>query len=76
MQDPTYRDNLSTASQTSLRLQGGPLSKEQATRFMQQPFAAEALAVRRWDDAAKVVEADTPGLDHFLARYVAPLVGA
>lgn len=73
LQDPSYHERLSAASRTSLRLQGGPFSNAQAARFIEQPYAAEALAVRRWDDAAKAVEVSTPGLDHFLELCVAPL---
>ncbi|MFF7634461.1 phosphonate degradation HD-domain oxygenase [Kitasatospora sp. NPDC008050] len=63
--EPAYRAGLSAASEYTLGVQGGPMSPEQAAAFAELPGAADAVAVRRWDDAAKVADADTPGFDHF-----------
>jgi gamma-butyrobetaine dioxygenase len=63
--DRHYRAGLSAASQASLQLQGGPLSAEQAQRFLAGPHAEAAVALRRWDEAAKVPGLPTPGLEHF-----------
>ncbi|GIL00045.1 MAG: hypothetical protein BroJett029_42530 [Alphaproteobacteria bacterium] len=60
-----YLDRLSAASVLSLRLQGGPMTAEEAGRFRREPFLAEAVDLRRWDDEAKVVGATTPDLAHF-----------
>ncbi|MES2888781.1 MAG: HD domain-containing protein, partial [Pseudomonadota bacterium] len=49
--DPTYFATLSPASVHSLALQGGPMSLQQQHQFQAQPFHAEAVALRRWDDA-------------------------
>jgi phosphonate degradation associated HDIG domain protein len=62
---PGYHDRLSEDSKRSLELQGGIFSAAQAERFIAQAYAAEALRVRLWDDAAKIVGAATPGLAHF-----------
>ena len=51
--DLEYRLALSAASQRSLDLQGGPFSVEEARRFECEPFWEAAVALRRWDDAAK-----------------------
>jgi phosphonate degradation associated HDIG domain protein len=67
--DSDYMTQLSPASQQSLRLQGGPMTREQVRAFEKQPFFADAVRLRRWDDAAKSVGAETPPLDHF-APYV------
>jgi len=64
---PGYRDALSEDSKRSLELQGGAFRPEEAERFIRRPFAADAVRVRRWDDAAKVAGAGTPDLDHFTA---------
>lgn len=63
--EPAYRAGLSAASEYTLEVQGGPLSPEQAAAFAELPGAADAVAVRRWDDAAKAADAATPGFDHF-----------
>jgi gamma-butyrobetaine dioxygenase len=60
-----YFERLSEASKLSLRLQGGPMSAEEAARFRQEKFLQEALEVRRWDDEAKIVGAATPDLGHY-----------
>jgi phosphonate degradation associated HDIG domain protein len=60
-----YHDRLSEDSKRSLQLQGGVFSAEEATRFIGQPHAAEAVRLRLWDDAAKVRGAATPGFAHF-----------
>ncbi|MBC3917042.1 HD domain-containing protein [Undibacterium sp. CY18W] len=65
--DPLYWSGLSPASQRSLIWQGGPYSVAQATEFMNMPYAEDAVRLRLWDDAAKVIDAVTPDLDHFIA---------
>jgi phosphonate degradation associated HDIG domain protein len=63
--DPTYRAGLSSASQLSLQLQGGPMSSIEARRFEREARLKAAVALRRWDDGAKVCGLDVPGLDAF-----------
>jgi phosphonate degradation associated HDIG domain protein len=72
--EPGYRNGLSEASLVSLRLQGGPFSAAEAERFRQGPFAAAAVALRRWDDGAKVERLLTPPLEHFRPHLEAALV--
>lgn len=52
--DPGYLDALSVASTRSLAIQGGPLSLVEADAFATNPVSADAVALRRWDDLAKV----------------------
>jgi [1-hydroxy-2-(trimethylamino)ethyl]phosphonate dioxygenase len=63
--DPAYAANLSPASVRSLELQGGPMGPQEAAEFAAKKAAAGAIALRRWDDEAKVVGLKTPDLDHF-----------
>jgi phosphonate degradation associated HDIG domain protein len=65
--DPTYAAALSPASQQSLALQGGPFTRSQTLAFADLPFAAEAIRLRRWDDAAKIAGLDVPDLEHYRA---------
>jgi len=69
--DKTYAGTLSAASVRSLALQGGPFSDSDADTFLHLPFAAEAIALRRCDEAAKVPGTETPDLEHY-----APLIRA
>jgi phosphonate degradation associated HDIG domain protein len=62
---PGYWNTLSPASRRSLELQGGPLTAEEAQRFIAQPFAYNAVSLRRWDDTAKSPTAITPGWGHY-----------
>ena len=66
--EPGYFDLLSPASVQSLQLQGGLMSMQERARFAAEPFAEQAVKLRRWDDEGKVVGMQTPGLDHF-ERY-------
>jgi [1-hydroxy-2-(trimethylamino)ethyl]phosphonate dioxygenase len=70
-QDPKYLDQLSPASLESLRLQGGPMNDEQAEEFLLNPFARAAIALRHWDDEAKI-----PGLSVPNAAYYLPILRA
>jgi phosphonate degradation associated HDIG domain protein len=63
--EPGYFDTLSPASVQSLQVQGGVLSEAAAKTFMQQPYAAEAVRLRRYDDLAKVPGLVVPGVAHF-----------
>jgi [1-hydroxy-2-(trimethylamino)ethyl]phosphonate dioxygenase len=70
-QDPAYLQQLSPSSLESLVLQGGPMNDEQAAEFLRNPFAKAAIALRRWDDEAKV-----PGLRVPDAAYYRPMLQA
>ncbi|MEU9078965.1 TauD/TfdA family dioxygenase [Kitasatospora sp. NPDC048538] len=63
--EPGYRERLSEASEYTLTVQGGPMDGPQAAAFAELPGAADAVAVRRWDEQAKVAGAGTPGFDHY-----------
>lgn len=52
--DPAYASGLSAGSIRSLAVQGGAMSPDEATAFERLPAAADAIALRRWDDAGKV----------------------
>ncbi len=62
-----YWANLSVDSKRSLELQGGIFTDAEAQRFIAQPHANGAVSVRRWDDEAKIENAETPPLGHYLA---------
>ena len=63
--DPAYLALLSPASVYTLGVQGGPMSDAERAVFEALPYAADACAVRRWDDAAKDPEAPAPPFSHF-----------
>lgn len=66
-----YLATLSDASRRSLDLQGGVMSEAEAAHFATLPHASRAIALRRYDDAAKVVGFVTPGFEHFTSRLAA-----
>ena len=63
--EPGYLETLSAASLRSLEMQGGPMTTSEAHTFAGLQFARDAVAVRRWDEAAKDPDMRTPSFDHF-----------
>lgn len=72
--DPGYEAELSRASVGTLRLQGGPMSADEAATFEAEPFAGAALAVRGWDDGGKVAGEAADGLEVPPVDYWRPLL--
>lgn len=62
-----YWAGLSDDSKRSLELQGGIFGAAAADAFIAQPHAVDAVRVRRWDDQAKLADASTPPLSHYLS---------
>jgi gamma-butyrobetaine dioxygenase len=69
--EPGYFGLLSAESVRTLALQGGPMTAAEVAAFEALPCARDAVAVRRWDDAAKDPGATPPDFAHF-----APLLQA
>jgi predicted HD phosphohydrolase len=65
--DADYFAKLSPASVVTLKLQGGPMSREEAARFEDEPFHRDAVLVRRCDDEGKVAGLATAGLLEYRA---------
>ncbi len=63
-----YFASLSAASVHSLVQQGGIYTAVEARAFLHQPFAQEAVRLRRYDDLAKDPAREVPPLDHYLPR--------
>ena len=65
--NPDYLGQLSGPSIQSLQLQGGPMTADEIAQFESRPHFQDAVRLRQWDDAAKVVGMSTPDLEHFAA---------
>lgn len=63
--EPGYLDALSSASKRSLEFQGGPFTKDQVEAFQKDPHWREKIALRKFDDAAKIVDLKVPDLDSY-----------
>jgi [1-hydroxy-2-(trimethylamino)ethyl]phosphonate dioxygenase len=63
--EPAYLDRLSLGSRHTLRVQGGIMGPEDTARFAAQRWARDAVALRRWDDEAKVVGRRTRSLEEW-----------
>ena len=63
--DTVYRSRLSAESRRTLEVQGGALAGDELSSFLSSPYGADALALRRADDAAKVPGRPVWGLDHW-----------
>jgi predicted HD phosphohydrolase len=67
--DPAYTAGLSPTSARTLEAQGGPMRGDELTVFAAHPWAADAAALRRWDDLAKVPGAPASTLDNLLPVF-------
>jgi len=65
-----YFGKLAPDSVRSLELQGGLMSPDELDSFRANPWHAEAVRLRRYDEMAKDPRATTPDFDHYL-RHVA-----
>jgi predicted HD phosphohydrolase len=71
--DQVYFGHLSAASIRSLKLQGGPFAAAEAAAFRTTAYAADAIRIRLWDDAAKEPGLKTPSLEHYRPFLIAAL---
>ena len=60
---PTYYEQLSEASRTTLEFQGGVMTQDEAVAFEMDPDADLILALRKWDEAAKLENIPLPNLE-------------
>ena len=74
--EPGYQDGLSKDSHISLALQGGAMDSAEQQAFLREPFADQAIALRRIDELAKDKNAVTDSLDEFLERHLAAALNA
>lgn len=65
--EPGYWERLSPLSKRTMEIQGGSMTKTEAQAFEQNLFHADALSLRRWDDAAKQPGMATRSYEHFMA---------
>ncbi len=64
--EPAYQQQLSAPSLVSLALQGGPMTGDEVEAFRALPHAADAVALRRWDDAAKDPDLSVAALHEYV----------
>lgn len=67
--EPRYRETLDALSIVSLEHQGGAMDAEEMAAFAGEEHCADALALRRADEAGKVPDLVVPGL----ATWLVPL---
>ena len=65
--EPGYFGRLSDASVHTLRVQGGPMTPAQAVEFEADPYADDAVRLRRWDERAKDPALTPPPFVHYLS---------
>lgn len=73
----SYYDSLSQASKKSLEFQGGPFKDDELMAFSQNPLRDDMVALRLWDDGAKVegIKEQTPRASTYLDMIVEHLEG-
>jgi gamma-butyrobetaine dioxygenase len=72
--EPGYLDELSEVSVRSLAVQGGPMDDAEVEAFRRLEGWEAAVALRRWDDEAKVAGHPTPDLGSYRERLTAVAV--
>mmetsp|Transcript_108633 Transcript_108633/g.346308 ORF Transcript_108633/g.346308 Transcript_108633/m.346308 type:complete len:134 (-) Transcript_108633:48-449(-) len=72
---PGYHAKLSPASKTTLTFQGGPMGEEEARAFEQDELFKIIIAMRHWDEAAKVPGKDVPKLEAYRSLLEAQVAG-
>lgn len=65
--DPSYYDKLTSASKTTLKYQGGPMTKDEADAFEKSPDFEKFIKMRAIDEDAKVVDKDAPPIESYAA---------
>lgn len=68
-----YFASLSAGSVRSLELQGGLMTKAEVERFENHPAAQRAIALRRWDEAGKILEPSGVTFSSFRERIISAL---
>lgn len=69
-----YRSKLSPPSLLSLQLQGGPMTPLEVEQFRALPHFADAILLRRWDEAAKVPGLPVPPLEDYIDDLKSELI--
>ncbi|GAA4499414.1 HD domain-containing protein [Hymenobacter ginsengisoli] len=72
---PSYRQQLSAASQATLAFQGGVMSAAEAAAFEQDPDKEQILQLRQWDEQAKETHQLVGSLAHLQALALRHLRG-
>ena len=64
---PSYHEKLSDASKKTLKQQGGPMNKEEATKFERNPLFETIIMLRTWEEKAKEINPkfDVPVLESY-----------
>jgi predicted HD phosphohydrolase len=75
-EDVTTPIRLHVPAKRFLCWQGGPMDDEEAAKFLRNPFAHAAIALRQWDDEAKVPGLSVPNADYYLPTLRAALRAA
>lgn len=71
--DPEYYAHLSHASKQTLRMQGGPMTAQEAAAFEQDPLFKEKLQMRYWDEQAKRTDWAVADLESYRALVLKAL---
>jgi gamma-butyrobetaine dioxygenase len=73
--EPRYDASLPSEIDRELQRRGGALSASARRRFLAEPWAGEALQLRRWSDRALSAPGPAPDLEAFRPFLLAVLIG-
>lgn len=63
--EPGYLSQLSNASQQTLKIQGGPMTKEQVMKYQTNPYLDDIIKLRRLDDSGKQPEMESKSIEYW-----------
>jgi phosphonate degradation associated HDIG domain protein len=68
--EPAYYEQLSEASKQTLQFQGGKMTAEEAVVFEADSLFPLYIALRRWDEQAKLINQPLPSLEIYRQRII------
>ncbi|BBA97185.1 hypothetical protein RVR_2813 [Actinacidiphila reveromycinica] len=74
--EPGYADRLPAPALRALALQGGPMTVAEARAYESEPYARDAVTLRRWDERARDPAARVPPFAHYRPLLAALLTAS
>ena len=71
---PSYYEQLSDASKSTLNFQGGPMNEKEAKDFEKDEWFPLYITLRGWDEKAKTEHVPLPDLERYRAMMIQHLI--
>ena len=71
---PSYYEQLSDASKSTLNFQGGPMNEKEARDFEKDEWFSLYITLREWDEKAKTEDVPLPDLERYRTMMIGHLI--